>query len=98
MMKNVVPVLITTIQSIELRIRACLGSPSSGLYLTCRGENIFCFKTYTIADTYTVLIACVVLMNVESTLFWNGGSVYEEANTTLAGPMLRVNCPILDLD
>ncbi len=33
--------LFATVQSTEPRIKACSVSPSHGLFLTCRGENIF---------------------------------------------------------
>jgi hypothetical protein len=84
--------LFTTVQSIEPRINACSESQSQGLFLTCRGENVYFYAQY---DTQNI-IAGVVSINIEyndKSSTWNGGSLYKAANLYLCWPHAQSKLP-----
>ncbi len=89
--------LFATIQSIEPSIhKARSDSLSCGLFLICRGENI-CLKTYvqhsTIIHAINSMCGCGVYKCKKDALLLGTLALCTKNQTSsLAGPMLRVNC------
>jgi hypothetical protein len=67
--------LFATVKSGKPRINPCSKSPSRGLFLTCRGENIFLAhgkvkKMYSISNACVVIYSVFLLLGVVALCFY----------------------------
>ncbi len=84
--------LFATVQSIEPRINACSDSPSPGLFLTYRGENVFLM--HNMVHKTILYVWCLRVFNIRNnSLTLNGGLLYIAAYLCPCWPHAQSQLP-----